>query len=104
MTSDPTPDPDLAEHVDPDIRARNLARLKRIEGQVRGIHRMVEDDRYCPDILVQVASVQQALRGVSRELMRNHLRHCAATALREGGDSAEAMERELLDLIYKYLA
>ncbi|TVP76170.1 MAG: transcriptional regulator [Gemmatimonadales bacterium] len=94
---------DRADHVDPEIRKKNLARLRRIEGQVRGIHRMVEEDRYCPDILVQVSSVQQALRGVSRELMRNHLRHCATSALKEGGDAGEAMEKELLDLIYKYL-
>lgn len=93
-----------ADHVDPEIRKRNLARLRRIEGQVRGIHRMVEEDRYCPDILVQVSSVQKALQGVSRELMRNHLRHCAASALKEGGDAGETMEKELLDLIYKYLA
>lgn len=92
-----------ATGVDPDIRDRNLKRLSRIEGQVRGVRRMVEEDRYCPDILVQVASIQEALRGVSREVMRNHLAHCAADAEREGGQAAEAMRDELLDLIFKYL-
>lgn len=98
-----SPRPERAHGVDAEAKARNLARLRRIEGQVRGLHRMVEEDRYCPDILVQIASVQEALRGVSREIMRNHLAHCAARAEREGGEAAEAMRGELLDLIYRYL-
>jgi CsoR family transcriptional regulator, copper-sensing transcriptional repressor len=96
--------PEHAAEVDPQVKDRNLKRLRRIEGQVRGIHRMVEEERYCPDILVQIASIQEALRGVSREVMRNHLRHCAAEAVREGGDAAEAMQGELLDLMYRYLS
>jgi CsoR family transcriptional regulator, copper-sensing transcriptional repressor len=95
--------PEHAHGVDPEIRDRNLKRLRRIEGQVRGVQRMVEEGRYCPDILVQVASIQEALRGVSREVMRNHLAHCAAEAEREGGDAAERMRGELLDLIFRYL-
>ena len=90
----------LAVGVDPDAKARNLARLRRIEGQVRGLQRMVEGDRYCADVLTQITSVQEALRAVGRELMRNHLRHCAAGAIR-GGD-AEAAERvydEILTLM-----
>jgi len=86
--------------VDPAIKRRNLSRLKRIEGQVRGLARMVEEERYCADIMAQIASVQQALRGVSRELMRNHLRHCAASAIRAGDREAEAMFDELLELVY----
>jgi CsoR family transcriptional regulator, copper-sensing transcriptional repressor len=101
---DPSPTrPSHAAGIDPEIKAKNLARLRRIEGQVRGLHRMVDDGRYCPDILVQIASVQAALQGVSREVMRNHLAHCAAQAAREGGEAAEAMQGELLDLIYRYL-
>jgi CsoR family transcriptional regulator, copper-sensing transcriptional repressor len=95
--------PTHADGVDPDIRARNLKRIRRIEGQVRGVQRMVEEDRYCPDILVQIASIQEALRGVSREVMRNHLEHCAAEAERTGGDAAERMRGELLDLMFRYL-
>jgi DNA-binding FrmR family transcriptional regulator len=91
----------LALAVDPDVKARNLARLRRIEGQVRGLQRMVEGDRYCADVLTQIASVHEALRGVGRELMRNHLRHCAATAIREGGERAEQTYDELLDLMYR---
>ena len=75
-------------------------RLTRIEGQVRGINRMVDEDRYCADVITQIASVQEALRGVSRELMRNHLAHCAATAIRQGDAAAEAMYDELLDLMF----
>lgn len=87
--------------VDPGAKARNLARLKRIEGQVRGVHKMVEADRYCADIVAQLAAIHEALRGVGRELMRNHLRHCAAGALRAGGEQAEEMYDELIDLMYR---
>lgn len=87
--------------VDADAKQRNLARLKRIEGQVRGVHKMIEEDRYCADIVAQLAAIHEALRGVGRELMRNHLRHCAADALRTGGEQAEEMYDELIDLMYR---
>ena len=89
--------------VDPDAKSRNLVRLRRIEGQVRGLQKMVEDDRYCAEIITQVASVQEALRGVGRELMRNHLKHCASSAITAGDPQADAMYDELLDLVYKHL-
>src|SRR5258708_38130952 len=69
--------------VDPEIRSSNLKRLRRIEGQVRGLQRLVIEDRYCADILVQISSVQEALRSVGRALMRNHLRHYASEARSE---------------------
>ncbi|MDP9177029.1 MAG: metal-sensitive transcriptional regulator [Gemmatimonadota bacterium] len=87
--------------VDPDIKDRNLKRLRRIEGQVRGLQKMVESDRYCADIMMQISSVQEALRGVGRELMRNHLKHCASTAIRSSDDEATVMYDELIDLMYK---
>lgn len=87
--------------VDAEIKNRNVKRLRRIEGQVRGLQRMVEEDRYCADILMQVSSVHEALRGVGRELMRNHLKHCAASAMRAGGDEAEMMYDEIIDLMYR---
>ncbi len=63
---------------------------------------MVENDRYCTDILVQVSSVREALRAVAKNLMRNHLRHCASEAIRRGSArQAESMYEELLDLIYR---
>lgn len=90
--------------VDSDIKAANRNRLRRIEGQIRGLQKMVEEDRYCAHIIVQIASVQEALRGVARNLMRNHLHHCAADALRNGRKKdVDAMYAELLDLIYAHL-
>jgi CsoR family transcriptional regulator, copper-sensing transcriptional repressor len=87
--------------VDADAKSRNLARLKRVEGQVRGIQKMVEEDRYCADILGQLSAVHEALRAVGRELMRNHLRHCAADAFRTGGGKADEVCDELIDLMYR---
>ena len=89
--------------VDPEIKAANLRRLRRIEGQVRGLQKMVQDDRYCADVVTQIASVQEALRGVGRQLMRNHLKHCATSAIKKGEPQAEAMYDELLEIIYKHL-
>jgi CsoR family transcriptional regulator, copper-sensing transcriptional repressor len=90
--------------VDPEIKRSNLKRLRRIEGQIRGLQKMVEEDRYCADIIEQIASVQEALRGVGRELMKNHLHHCAAQAIGHGKEEqATAMYEELLELIYKHL-
>ena len=88
--------------VDAAIKDRNLKRLRRIEGQVRGLQKMVEEDRYCADILTQISSVHEALRATARELMRNHLKHCAAHAIRSGEGDAEAMYDELIDLMYKH--
>ena len=66
-----------------------LARLSRIEGQVRGVARMVEDDRYCIDILTQVSAVTKALESMALALLDEHLRHCVAEAIQAGGDEAE---------------
>src|SRR5450631_1014341 len=86
--------------VDPEIKSSNLKRLRRIEGQVRGLQRLVAEDRYCADILVQISSVQEALRSVGRALMKNHLRHCAADAIRDTAPGrAESMYEELLNLM-----
>src|SRR2546423_390761 len=88
--------------VDPDVKDRNLKRLRRIEGQVRGLQKMVDEDRYCADILTQISSVHEALRAVGRELMRNHLKHCATTAIRANDEQAEAMYDELVEMMYKH--
>ena len=90
-----------AAAVDHEGKAANLKRLRRIEGQVRGVQKMVEEDRYCGDILTQLGAVQEALRSVGKELMRNHLRHCASQAIRAGGAEADEMYSELVDLFYK---
>ena len=88
--------------VDPDIKERNLKRLRRIEGQIRGLQKMVEEDRYCADVLTQISSAHEALRSVARELMRNHLKHCASAAIRKGDASADAMYDELVEMMYKH--
>ena len=88
--------------VDSDIKERNQKRLRRIEGQVRGLQKMVEDDRYCADILTQISSVHEALRSVGRELMRNHLKHCATRAIRSNQADAESMYDELVDMMYTH--
>ena len=86
--------------VEPEAKARTLRRLRRIEGHVRGLHKMGEDDRYCADILIQISSVHEALRAVGRELMRTHLRYCASSAMRAGGEDAYALFKELVDWMY----
>ena len=89
--------------VDPQSESANLTRLKRIEGQVGGLQRMVEEDQYCPDILVQLSSVQEALRAVGQARMRNHLKHCVTLAVRKGRKAdAEAKYDELIELTYTH--
>ena len=95
--------PRHARAVDAGVKAANLRRLRRIEGQIRGLQKMVEDDRYCPDIITQIASAQEALRGVGRQLLRNHLKHCATDAIKQGPAQADATYDELLDLVYRHL-
>lgn len=90
-----------AAEVDPDLKAANLKHLKRIEGQVRGIAAMIDEDRYCADIIQQCAAVQESLRSVAKNLLRNHLSHCANNAMH--GDKAQqaAMVDELVALVGK---
>lgn len=77
-----------------------LTRLRRIEGQTRGVQRMVEEDKYCVDIMNQIAGVQSALEQVSLLLMENHLLHCVSDAIQEGkGDEKIS---EIMDVIKHY--
>ena len=90
--------------VDDEKRKNLVTRLRRIEGQVRGLQRMVEEDRYCGDVLDQIHSVQQALRSVGKVITRNHLETCVTDALRSGDeDAAEETYEEMMDLLYKKL-
>lgn len=92
-----------AAGVDTDIRTSSLKRLRRIEGQVRGLQKMVEEGRYCADVLIQISSVQEALRGVGQELLRNHLRHCVHHTMTKGSPAeAENMYTELVGLFSRY--
>ena len=76
-----------------------LKRLRRIEGQVRGLQKMVEDDKYCIDILTQVSAATKALQSVALGLLEEHLSHCVAEAVAEGGDSANEKVREASEAI-----
>ncbi len=76
-----------------------LKRLRRIEGQVRGLQRMVEQDKYCIDILTQVAAATRALESVALGLLEEHLGHCVAQAIAEGGETATAKIREASDAV-----
>jgi DNA-binding FrmR family transcriptional regulator len=80
-----------------------IKRLRRIEGQVRGLERMVEDDRYCIDVLTQVSAVSKALESVAYEILDDHVRHCVADAL-ASGNKREAAEKsqELLDAVQRF--
>lgn len=95
-----TDSPLQSVHLPTETQDALTKRLRRIEGQVRGIQRMVDDHRYCADILVQIASVQEALRGVGKVLLKNHLSHCATDAIRSGDpEEAERVVAELVELM-----
>jgi DNA-binding FrmR family transcriptional regulator len=76
-----------------------LKRLRRVEGQIRGLQRMVENDEYCIDILTQISAATKALQAVSIGLMDEHLRHCVAAALADGGENADEKVREASEAI-----
>ena len=76
-----------------------LKRLRRIEGQVRGIAKMIENDQYCIDVLTQVSAATKALEAVGVGLLEEHLQHCVAQAIAEGGDIADQKVREASDAI-----
>jgi CsoR family transcriptional regulator, copper-sensing transcriptional repressor len=76
-----------------------LKRLRRVEGQVRGLQRMVENDEYCIDVLTQISAATKALQAVSLGLLDEHLKHCVADAIAQGGENAENKVREASDAI-----
>ena len=76
-----------------------LRRLRRIEGQARGLQRMVDEDKYCIDILTQVSAATKALQSFSLELLEEHLEHCVVDAARKGGPEAQDKVREASDAI-----
>jgi CsoR family transcriptional regulator, copper-sensing transcriptional repressor len=80
-----------------------LLRLRRVEGQVRGVQKMVEEERYCPEVLTQMSAIHQSLRAVERILMKNHLQHCTTEALRSGdARKAQRTYEEITELFYKH--
>lgn len=92
--SDPPPPAGYAEHKQDVLR-----RLRRIEGQVRGLHRMVESDTYCIDVLTQVSATTSALQSTALVLLQDHLSHCVAHGIEQGGDTAEEKIKEASDAI-----
>ena len=81
-----------------------IARLHRIEGQVRGLERMVEEDRYCIDILTQIAAVKTALENVGAKLLEDHVTHCVADAIASGDEAAaSAKATEMLDAVQRFV-
>jgi CsoR family transcriptional regulator, copper-sensing transcriptional repressor len=77
----------------------HLKRLRRIEGQIRGLQRMVEEDKYCIDILTQISAANRALESVALGLLEEHIGHCVAGAIAEGGEEATAKVKEASDAI-----
>jgi CsoR family transcriptional regulator, copper-sensing transcriptional repressor len=82
-----------------DDKGDYLTRLRRVEGQIRGLQRMVENDEYCIDVLTQISAATKALQSVSIGLLDDHLKHCVAEAIAEGGDTADRKVREASDAI-----
>jgi len=93
-----------AHAVDPLLKQRASVQLKRIEGQVRGVARMVGEERYCGEVLIQISAIQESLRSVAQILLRNHLQHCATEAIRsKDRERRERMYEELTDLFFKHI-
>jgi DNA-binding FrmR family transcriptional regulator len=91
-------------HVRQPVREKAVRRLKSIEGQVRGLQRMLEEDRYCIEILTQIASAQEALRATSKLILRNYLETCATNNIVSGDQNKkEKTYDELMEMMYKYI-
>ncbi|ASY36709.1 MULTISPECIES: metal-sensitive transcriptional regulator [unclassified Streptomyces] len=92
-----------AVHGYHDHKQEHLKRLRRIEGQIRGLQRMVEEDQYCIDILTQVSASTKALQSFALQLLEEHLRHCVADAAVRGGDEVEEKVAEATRAIARML-
>jgi len=91
------------EMILPTARKEAAQRLNRIEGQIKGIKKMVEEGRYCVEVLGQISAVQEALRGVGKLVMRNYLENCVTTSLRSGSKKkAKETYGELMEVVYKF--
>ncbi len=90
-------------HLPPEDKRRLLARLKRAEGQVAAVRRMIDDDTYCVDVLVQIAAARGALAKVGEAVLRNHVQTCVTDALQHGDDVARQQKvDELMDVFGRY--
>ena len=86
--------------INESVKKESLIRLKKIEGQIRGIMKMVENEKYCIDIINQLTAAEKALNGVSKIIMKRHVESCVKEAILEGRE--QAFIDELIDTIYKY--
>ncbi|MBM2823355.1 MAG: hypothetical protein HW413_2101 [Thermoleophilia bacterium] len=94
---------EIQSHGYAEDKQRLVKRLHRIEGQVRGIERMVEEDRYCIDVLTQIAAVNTALESLAFMILDDHVNHCVAGALASGDPvEAEAKSKELLEAVHRF--
>ena len=90
-------------YIQADNKDAMIKRLHRIEGQVRGVERMVDEERYCIDILTQIGAVTTALESLAQKLLEDHANHCVAGALAAGNrEDAEVKTRELLDAVQRF--
>lgn len=90
--------------IAPGLKEQADARLARIEGQIRGLRRMIDEDRYCVDVLQQVASVHEALRGVGKLMVQRYLENCATEGIRsDDPDERQETYDELLKVIYRFV-
>ena len=90
-------------YIEADNKDAMIKRLHRIEGQVRGIERMVDEERYCIDILTQIGAVSTALESLAQKLLEDHANHCVAGALAAGNrEAAETKTRELLEAVQRF--
>jgi len=91
------------EMILPAARQEAAQRLNRIEGQIKGVKKMVEEGRYCVEVMGQISAVQEALRGVGKLIMRNYLENCVTSSLRSGSKKkANQTYGELMDVVYKF--
>ena len=93
---------DEHQHGYIDEKKRYLARLKRIEGQTRGIHRMIDEEQYCIDILTQISAVNSALKNVAFGLLEDHMKHCVRDAAELGGEELDAKLKEVSEAIARF--
>ncbi len=91
----------MAAGMDPVAKAGNVLQMRRARGQVEGIMRMIGDDRYCADIIVQITAARASLQAVAKDLLNRHLRACHKAAMSNGGAAADHMYQELVDLVGK---
>jgi DNA-binding FrmR family transcriptional regulator len=91
----------LAAGVDPAARAANILQLHRARGQVDGVERMIEEDRYCADIILQITAARASLQVVASALLEAHLKACHRAAMNSGGAAADQMYQELVGLVSK---